>query len=120
MTERTCTNLHDPLHLDVILNQKLHADEPAKAPTTAAASEAASTPDDSFCQLVGANMSTDTQCLDDWRLQMLELLPAAGIRLTQVQVCKLFAFFIMLLGLHPLPPFIHQAGSLDASIQLML
>ena len=88
--EKLCCKLHDSQHPGVPLKQTLLADEPAKASTTAAAPEAASTPDDSFCQLVGANMSRDTQCLDDWRLQMLELLPAAGIQLTQVQVCKVF------------------------------
>ena len=64
------------------------ADESATASATAAASEAVSTPDDSFCQLFGANLSRDTQCLDDWRLQLLELLPAAGIQLTETQVCR--------------------------------
>lgn len=68
-------------------------DEPAKASTTEAAPEAAATPNDSFCQLVGANLSRDAQCLDDWRLQMLELLPAAGIQLTQVQALKLSRAF---------------------------
>lgn len=67
---------------------KYLADESATASGTAAAAEAASTPHDSFCQLFGANLSRDTQCLDDWRLQLLELLPAAGIQLTEAQVCK--------------------------------
>ena len=67
---------------------KYFADESATASGSAAAAEAASTPDDSFCQLFSANLSRDTQCLDDWRLQLLELLPAAGIQLTEAQVCK--------------------------------
>lgn len=67
---------------------KYLADESATTSGSAAAAEAAATPDDSFCQLFGANLSRDTQCLDDWRLQLLELLPAAGIQLTDAQVCK--------------------------------
>ena len=64
------------------------ADDSATASATAAATAAVSTPDDSFCQLFGANLSRETQCLDDWRLQLLELLPAAGIQLTEAQVCR--------------------------------
>ena len=58
----------------------------ATASTSAAATEGALRADDSFCQLIGGNLTKETQCLDDWRLQLLELLPAAGIQLTEAQV----------------------------------
>lgn len=71
-------------------NQQLNildgAGDAETASTSAAATQGASMADDSFCQLIGANLTKDTQCLDDWRLQMLELLPAAGIQLTAAQV----------------------------------
>lgn len=50
------------------------------------AAHAALMPEDGFCQLFGANLSRDSQCLDDWRLQFLELLPAAKLQLTEAQV----------------------------------
>ncbi|KAA6427569.1 MAG: hypothetical protein FRX49_02232 [Trebouxia sp. A1-2] len=63
-------------------------------PGEAAASAAASTAgaaailEDSFCQLFSANLRRESQCLDDWRLQLLELLPAAQLQLTQAQACS--------------------------------
>lgn len=90
--KQAISDLHEHCTYETWDQSKKHfADEPAKASTTEAAPEAAATPNDSFCQLVGANLSRDAQCLDDWRLQMLELLPAAGIQLTQVQVCTSLA-----------------------------
>ena len=97
--------------------KKCFADESATASTTAAEPEAACTPDDSFCQLVGANLGRDTQCLDDWRLQLLELLPAAGIQLTEAQVCSIVAFSVIWAFFHlRLASSVQQAARLNASI----
>lgn len=52
-------------------------------------------PPDGFCSLVGDNLGQQSQALDDWRLQLLELLPAAKLQLSEAQVgmslmsCKL-------------------------------
>ena len=41
---------------------------------------------DGFCSLVGDNLGQQSQALDDWRLQLLELLPAAKLQLSDAQV----------------------------------
>lgn len=43
-------------------------------------------PQDGFCSLVGDNLGQHSQALNDWRLQLLELLPAAQVQLTEEQV----------------------------------
>lgn len=43
-------------------------------------------PPDGFCSLVGDNLGQQSQALDDWRLQLLELLPAAKLQLSEAQV----------------------------------
>ena len=47
------------------------------------------TPQDGFCSLFGDNLGQHSQSLDDWRLQLLELLPAAKLQLSEAQVCTL-------------------------------
>jgi len=59
---------------------------PGESAAAPSAADAESTPEDSFCQLFGANLGRDSQSLDDWRLQLLELLPAARVKLTESQV----------------------------------
>lgn len=53
----------------------------------AAAADPPLTPQDSFCTLLGDNLGQNSQALDDWRLQLLELLPAAKVQLSEAQVC---------------------------------
>lgn len=60
----------------------------AAASAAATTADATATTQDSFCQLFGANLWRESQCLDDWRLQLLELLPAAQLQLTQPQACS--------------------------------
>lgn len=64
----------------------------AAASAAATTADATATPEDSFCQLFGANLRRESQCLDDWRLQLLELLPAAQLQLTQAQASSRHVF----------------------------